>query len=279
MPKATVRIDSLHHYPVKSLGGASLQQSLAAPTGLENDRRWMVINSRGKFVTQRQLPQMGAVKAHVVEGFLKLTHPSQGGCTPTFTESAPKTVKVWKDECQGMPADTATNAWLTHACNSQNALTLVQFDSNFTRPPQKARFDHQSTLFADAAPYLITNIASLEALNTALIAKDEPAVEMVRFRPNIVLSGLEAFTEHQVHVLKHRKSGACFQLVDHCQRCAIITINPHTHQPHPKQSPFKILATLNSMPNNAKAPAFGVNAMLDGEGVFELTVGDEFEAL
>ena len=277
MPRIT--LDSLHIYPVKSLKGLNVPQTRATTDGLLHDREWMVVNENGRFVTQRQLPELGQISARLTQGVLALSHPTKGKIEiPANNAGQIAPVSVWKDECEGVLTNACVGQWLTKTCGSASPLQLVQFAPQFKRPPQQQRFGKHSALFADAAPYLLASTASLKALNERLKTYGEPTVEMIRFRPNLVFSGLPAFAEHTITTLQHEPSGAWFELVDHCQRCSIITIDPATAIPHRAQSPFKTLASLNPMPNNAKAPAFGVNSVLkeaSPEGVV-IKVGDIF---
>jgi uncharacterized protein YcbX len=133
------------------------------------------------------------------------------------------------------------------------------------------------TVFADAAPYLIANQASLDALNRELLEQGKKSVDIRRFRPNIVINGEpEAFAEHTLTTLQRdptqdAPSDYRLSLIDHCQRCVITTIDPDKGARDDDMTVFKTLARINPMPQlpgteqrSKAAPAFAVNALLAG---------------
>ncbi|MBK9468302.1 MAG: MOSC domain-containing protein [Gammaproteobacteria bacterium] len=132
-----------------------------------------------------------------------------------------------------------------------------------------------TTAFADAAPFLVVNIASLQALNAGLAQRGQPAVGIERFRPNIVVDGLDAFREHALSGLQ-RDEGS-FRLCYPCERCAVITVDPALGvRDEPGRAAFATLAMMNPLPGTAK-PLFGINATWQGEDT-SLGVGDVFVA-
>ncbi|HMU66362.1 MAG TPA: MOSC domain-containing protein, partial [Cellvibrionaceae bacterium] len=166
--------------------------------------------------------------------------------------------QVWKTPVQ-VQALAALTDWFALVVPGAS-LRLVQLAA--PRPMLTERFGSSSeTHFADAAPYLVANTASLAALNQALISEGETPVDERRFRANIWLDGITAFTEHQVPVLSLPQGQ--IRMVDHCQRCSVITVDPERGVFCPNAKPFKTLARLNAMPNQPKAPAFGVNAVFE----------------
>lgn len=256
-------IASLTLYPVKSLAGVQVTSVEVTPKGLLGDREWMVIKPNGKMLTQRQAPKMVMVQPRIDGRALTLHHATLGTINVSEPDSSVKvTVKVHGDECEGHPASAEVNEWITRAIGWHQPLTLVKYVKNVARSPGSPdRFGDDATYFADAAPFLVANTESLSKLNQALEAQALPLVDMRHFRPNITVSGLEAFNEHHHALLQ--TEGIVFKLIDHCQRCVMVTVNPDTGENLPKATPFKQLAELNPMPNNDKAPAFGVNAILE----------------
>ncbi|MCR6650818.1 MAG: MOSC domain-containing protein [Cellvibrionaceae bacterium] len=101
---------------------------------------------------------------------------------------------------------------------------------------------------------------------------------MLRFRPNVVFSGLPAFAEHQYQSLRSENGDTVLGLKDHCQRCAVITVDQKTGIASPTQHPFAALAQLNSMPGKPKAPVFGVNTVLVAGNGSEIRCGDQWQA-
>ncbi len=279
-----MQIHALNIYPIKALAGIGLDKALLTAKGLAtplqegllhdrllHDRQWMLINPAGQMVTQRQLPELAMLQPVIEAGQLCLTAPGLPPIAVTGAQAdAPQEPsQVWKTpvQVQALPGLTA---WLAAAVPGAQ-LRLVQLAA--PRPMLTERFGGLSeTHFADAAPYLVANTASLAALNQALINEGQTPVDERRFRANIWLAGLAAFTEHQVPVLNVPQGQ--IRMVDHCQRCSVITVDPERGVFCPNAKPFKTLAGLNAMPNQPKAPAFGVNAVYEEREHNWLAVGD-----
>lgn len=273
----SVLISALWLYPIKSLAGIEVHSATLTQAGLRGDREWMIVDEDGLFVSQRKLPYLATIHpSYTSAGTLQLSDANASRIDVPEPEGDTIQVRIWRDECAGIPASPHINQWLTTAARSPAPLTLVRFDKHSPRPVDQQRFGLFTTHFADAAPLLVANEASLQALNAHLQAQAHLPVDMRRFRPNIVIDGLPPFAEHQ----HKRMCGEAYieiALKDHCQRCSIITIDQTTGEPSRDASPFKQLAQLNSMPGKAKAPAFGVNSVLTaGEGQ-RVRCGDRFE--
>lgn len=271
-----VVITGLHSYPVKSLAGLQLTAAQLEPSGVLGDREWMIVDSEMRFQTQRQLPSLARIVAvPQPDGHLVLrcgssmdvsVHPDKC-CTPV-------TAQIWKDTCAGFMAPKPISQWLTEHAESKNDLHLIYFDKNQRRPVNAQRFGSYHTYFADAAPFLVCNERSLQAVNEALTQQQCSEVDIRRFRPSIVIEGIDAFTEHQYRELHQPEKNITVGLRDHCQRCAVITVNQSTGKRANGGALLKTIASLNPMPNQPKAPAFGVNAvLLTGSGQ-QLAVGD-----
>ncbi len=258
-PHLECEIESLYHYPVKSCAGIALPKALCGPSGIEHDREWMVVDERGMMQTQRKRPDMALIQPRVESDQISLSHPRTGRC-PVALSARSATVSIWKDHVDAAEADDEVGRWLTETLESRTPLRLVRFQTDKHRTPgQPQRFRVQGQHFADAAPLLLSSSASLAALNTHLEEAGIDAVTMSHFRPNIVLKGLPAFSEHQFRLAQHVATGHCFELVDACQRCVMVTVNPDTGERRKDASPFKQLTALNPMPDNPRAPAFGIN--------------------
>jgi uncharacterized protein YcbX len=279
----TMHIDQLFIYPVKSLRGFSVESTTLTPQGLAHDRQWMVINDQNKFITQRKYSQMILIHTAIHNDQLILSKPDQPTLAPLIIDlhKAPPThafdAMVWKDTCQVLDEGLAASRWLSQAIGIDN-LRLVRMAKN-PRPQSKPELlgKETQTYFADAAPFLVTNTASLEQVNQQLITAGHTAVPMENFRPNIVLTGLNAFAEHTVQQLFHPQYQLkhCYP----CQRCIMPTVNIETGERHAQQQPFSLIADINAMPDNPKAPAFGENAiLLKGNGQ-TIRVGDVLDVL
>lgn len=269
---SSVRVAALWIYPVKSLSGTYLASAQLTPAGLAGDREWMLVDHQGRFVTQRQLPQLATLDANWENGQLTLSHRGQSVTVHTEETNTPCTATVWRHECAALMAPDRVNSWINRLLKPNAPMTLVRFDPSYRRTLDPERFGEAHTHFADAAPLLISNQASLETLNGRLADRQEPQVDMRRFRPNIVLSGLPAFAEHRLGSIEGEDFRIAF--IDPCQRCAVITVDQSTGQRHSHGSPLRTLAALNAMPDNPKAPAFGVNSVLQAGAGRTIKVGD-----
>jgi uncharacterized protein YcbX len=279
MPTVTATITGLFIYPVKSLKGIALREAGLTPLGLENDRRWMIVQENGRFVTQREFPALARIRTGLTETGLVL---SMEGMQPTRVpwngrDGEPVSTRVWKDDCEAVDQGEEVGRWLTEALGGSMNLKLVAMRNGFVRSLHKAGVlgNETTTRFADAAPFLVTNEGSLDALNAELESRGLNPVPMNRFRPNIVISGLQPFSEHRTRALSNQ---ACsFSLRYPCERCVVTTIDQQTGERDPDMQPFKTLADINPMPEKPRSPAFGENAVLTrGEGA-RLSVGDTLE--
>ncbi|MBB3169047.1 MOSC N-terminal beta barrel domain-containing protein [Simiduia aestuariiviva] len=279
-----ITVTDLFIYPVKSLRGLRLERASLDIRGLADDRRWMIIDQHQRFVTQRTLPALVTIHTHLTDDGLWLQSPdSECRVSKIFSgDPTPITAHIWSDEVQVLDEGPAVGQWLTEVLKHTSPLRLVRL-SDQPRPRAKPEYlGPAHTVFADMAPLLIANQASLDALNHALVDGTEAPVPMDRFRPNIVLTGLNAFSEHRIARLRH--SDFSLALAYPCERCVVTTVDQTTGQRHPQGEPFPTLTRLNPMPAygsgahakpaNLKAPAFAENAYLTGAERGLLMVGD-----
>lgn len=276
-----IEITGINIYPVKSLKGIALGQATLTPQGLSNDRRWMVVRSNGKFVTQRDLPRLALIHTSLDDLGVTLEMKGHGKTSVPFlsTGGDPVQTKVWGVPCEARDEGEEISRWLTSALESQATLKLVRMAPGFVRPQGKPDQlgENTHTLFADAAPFLVANQASLEALNRELASRGHQQVPMNRFRPNIVVRGLEPFVEHRLGGLF--SSDCRLKFCHPCERCVVTTIDQDTAEKDPGWQPFNTLKEINPMPGKKKpAPAFGQNAILETGDRAVISVGDCLEA-
>jgi uncharacterized protein YcbX len=278
---STLKITGLFIYPIKSMKAIALEQAQLTPMGLLNDRLWMVVRSNGRFVTQRDIPQLALVHTGLNEEGVVLSMPGHGSVTVPFEFADGHRIEtnVWGDVCQTVDQGERISRWLTQALGSESPLRLVRMNPEFSRPQNHAEIfgEETTTVFADAAPFLVANEASLDRLNSELESNSLRRVPMNRFRPNIVVQGLDPFAEHELAGLNadHYQ----LKLRTPCERCVVTTIDQDTAEKDPQRQPFKTLATINPMPGNDKAPAFAQYATLGhGTGQY-MELGDRIEAL
>ncbi len=278
----SAHIEALFIYPVKSLAGVPLQNANLTQSGLKGDRQWAIVKENGQVLTQRELPELALITPNLTDNGITLSHPSGGEIEVSSLkiESEPFDLRVWKDTCSARTASIDAGQWLQNALNYAESLSLVNIAPSTERVFNKPnRFSISGSYFSDAAPYLLANNESLQSLNEHLASQDKSPVDIRHFRPNIVVSGISAFSEHQYKTLKDPSDSFELRLVDHCQRCVMITIDPDTGTRPNKSQPFTELAQINAMPNQPKAPAFGVNSTLTLGNNATVTVGQKLEIL
>lgn len=278
---STLTITGLYIYPVKSMKGIALDRAQLTAKGLLNDRLWMVVNSTGRFVTQRENPRMALIKTSLNDNGVVLSMQGHGSITIPFDirDAKPVETRVWKDTCQTVDQGQEISDWLTQVLTAKTPLHLHRMKPGFQRPLSKAALlgEDTTTNFADGTPFLVANEASLEKLNSVLESSTFAAVPMNRFRPNIVVKGLEPFAEHQLASLSTEtyRLKLCYP----SERCIITTIGQDTAVKDPEGQPFKTLQAINPMPGKPNAPAFAENAVLTHGNLEKIAVGDHLQAV
>ncbi|GAA0818439.1 MOSC domain-containing protein [Colwellia asteriadis] len=262
-----VTVSQLWQYPFKSGKGVSLQTARFDEEGLCGDRRLVALDKNGLFITARKYPQLLQLSCTQVSDGWLLKHPQvSNDCFISANSMNSATIvagKLWRDELQAIDGGHEASAWLSAALGITVTIALWQ---KHARVSGKYQLE---TNFSDAAPLLITTEASLLAASTfANIAPD-----MRRFRPNIVLSGCDAFAEEGWQQLKIGQ--VTFTLLDTCVRCILTTRDPETGTAHPDKQPLRALKQYHT--NEQKQPIFGVNAKLLMPIISnaEITIGDE----
>jgi uncharacterized protein YcbX len=226
-----MRLAGLFIYPVKSLRGCRVKTGAVDPLGLQHDRRFMVVDPGGRFLSQRTLPRMALIATEVRDGVLHLSAPAAGtvavSCEPD--DGAPlRAVSVWSSaELQAEDAGETPSAWLTRFLGTPCRLVRIgpAFHRPVLKPPAGAGTDHV-VAFADGFPFLIVAEASLSALNDRLIAQGEAALPMDRFRPNLVVSGCAPHAEDSW--TRFRIGGIVFRAAGPCARCTVTTTDQET---------------------------------------------------
>jgi uncharacterized protein YcbX len=232
-------------------------------------------------MTQRDLPGLALIHTRLDDTGVTISMDAKGETSIPFTSRGgdPVRTKVWGVPCEAEDEGEEVSRWLTSAMDSDHPLRLVRMAPGFVRPQGKPDElgENTHTIFADAAPFLVANEASLDALNRELASRGLDRVPMNRFRPNIVIRGLEPFGEHRVAGLKHSswKLGFCHP----CERCVVTTIDQHTAEKDPGWQPFKTLRDINPVPGKKPAPAFGQNAILVNGEQAVISVGDQLTVL
>jgi uncharacterized protein len=258
-----LRLQSLHVYPVKSCGGVTLDESLIVETGLEFDRAWMVVDRLGDFVSQRELPRMALVQPTLRASDMVLRAPGMLALHVALdTVHEPATVKVWGDTVRAFEMGDLAAQWFSGFLGS--ALRLVRFDPD-QRRLSNARWAgaiEAQNAFSDGYPILVASSASLDGLNERLQQRGHAAVTMQRFRPNLVLGGLDAHDEdHLDEIAFDTAQGPVrLKLVKPCSRCTIPDVDPATGATG--HAVGDELATYRSDPRLNGAVTFAMNAVI-----------------
>ena len=272
----SARIHQLWVYPVKSCAGVALDQAVLTPTGLEWDRSWMVVDSEGEFVTQRELPRMALIQPSFRMGQLVLRAPGMLALHLALDAAeSPLTVRVWDDTVEAWDMGDLAAQWFSDflgpdAPADLKRLRLARFDPEVKRVCSlKWTGGRESvTQFADGFGVLVTSTASLDGLNARLERAGEVAVDLRRFRPNIVLSGVESHDEDRIGAWRVQAEGgiALLENVKPCARCPIPNIDPATATSSPAVG--DAMQAYRADPRLNGAITFGMNAIvLEGDGL------------
>ncbi len=262
----TMELTQITLYPAKSMGAISLERSLVTSFGLHNDRRWMLVDDAGMFLTQRKFSIMRTIHCRLVDQGVVFTAPDREPLVANFEHLAePMLVQVWRDSVEGLKAPQIASDWFSSLLGVR--CHLVYMPENAFRQVDRTFFDaDQRVGFADGFPFLLISEASLRDLNSRLATP----VGMNRFRPNLVVSGAEAYAEDQ---WKRIRIGTIeFRVVKPCSRCVMTTIDEISGEK--SREP---LETLASYRKNVFGVCFGQNLVHLNAG--ELKLGDRVEVL
>jgi uncharacterized protein YcbX len=265
-------LSELYRYPVKSTANEPLQSIRLDALGLEGDRRWMVVEAaNGRFLTQRLLPQMGRIEARWQDDFhgLRLRAPGMDDLLVSVPgrDDNLRGVIIWRDMLQVPDAGDAAAQWLSTFLGRDVRLVQMpeqrarQVDTAYAEPGEQVHF-------ADGFPLLLIGQGSLDDLS----AKVGRPLEMLRFRPNLVVAGAEPFAEDGWKRI--RIGDVTFKVAKPCARCILTTIDPQTGERDPHRQP---LATLLEYRNVDGEALFGQNLIALNSG--ELRLGMEVEVL
>ena len=261
-------IASLHVYPVKSCRGIDLAEARLTAAGLEWDRRWMVVDGKDRFVTQREIAQLTSISTAIANGRLELS--AAGHSTLVIdanSAGAMRRVRIWRDDCGGIDAGDEAAAWLASVLGG--AFRLMRIDDQLPRlaNPEYAGPRPQPVTFTDGYPVLLTSLESLVELNRRLPAP----IPMNRFRPNIVIEGVAAHAEDAMTSFRFG-GGIVLRGVKHCTRCVNTTTDQFDGRRDGGSEPLKTLRKYR-YDKILRGVTFGQNCVLV-EGVGEmLTVG------
>ena len=261
-----MRVAEIRIYPVKGLRGRPVADAVVEPWGLAGDRRYMVVDETGKFLSQRELPRMAVLEAALRPGGLNLSGPGLGllAVDEPGPEVPSRDVTVWRDRVPARDAGNAAAVWLSAALGRACRLVHMadpaaarQVDPDFSESQDRVSF-------ADGFPVLVTNAASLADLNARLPVP----IPMDRFRTNIAVVEAEAWAEdgwQRLHI-----GPVPFAGTKDCARCAVTTVDQDTGERSPENEPVRTLAQFRRKAGGRII--FGQNLIPRGTG--RIAVGD-----
>ncbi|MBL4823534.1 MAG: YcbX family protein [Colwellia sp.] len=260
MPVVTV--NNLYIYPIKSTMGISLSDANIDALGLAFDRRFVISDSSGQFITARTEPTLCLVATTLTEQGIILSAPNMPTLTLSYKNFSNQyqNVTVWGDEIAAQPCPTAANAWFSDYL--QRPCQLLYFGQASSRVKKSNSDKARELAFADGYPLLLISQASLDDLNQRLVANNQKTVSMAQFRPNIVVNNCLPFAEDGWQYI--RIGDLEFKVSKPCERCIFTTVNPDSGIKDAQQQPLSTLKTYRQTSNGA---------VLFGQNLIPLTTG------
>jgi len=265
-----MKVTELNIYPVKSTRRIALRESEVLPRGLPWDRRWMLVDASGKFITGRQHPRLATVQTQIGDNLLHIHAAGHDSLSLPLVPRERRVVEVtvWKDSVDALLAGKEADDWFTDFLGLDCRLVQMTDDISRGVNPDYGRAGDQVS-FADGFPLLLISEASLADLNSRL---DKP-VEMRRFRPNLVIDGERPYAEDGWQRI--RVGEVEFEGVKNCSRCVFTTIDPDTGEKSPDLEPLRTLSSYRRRPEGGVY--FGQNLIPRSAGV--IRVGDSVTVL
>lgn len=230
-------IERLFVYPVKSCASIELTEALLTEAGLDLDRAWMVVDATGSFLTQRTLPRMALIRPQLKSDEMVLRAPGMLALHVAINiVEEPTKVQVWKDTVPAWDMGAIAAQWFSDFL--RQPCRLVRFDPEYRRLSSMAWTGgvEAPNQFSDGFPLLVASVASMQEFNERLAASGHARVGIERFRPNVVIAGIEPHDEDRVDLLKIEASEGeeiHVQPVKPCARCPIPDIDPATAECSP----------------------------------------------
>jgi uncharacterized protein len=220
-----MEVSGINIYPIKSLGGIQLKNSEVGLKGLKFDRRYVLVDENGVFVSQRSIPEMCLFHTSILEnGFEIINTQNTKKLTIPFEliEGEELMVKVWDDNIRCFVASDDVNDWFSENFGMKLRLCYQPDDSIRNTDPRYSSNENDQTSLSDGYPILIISEESIEELNKQCPEQ----IDIKRFRPNIVIKGLPAFGEDELGRIII--NGVEMLGVKKCARCQVINIDFET---------------------------------------------------
>lgn len=269
-----LQLSEIYIYPVKSLGGIRLKTANITARGLENDRRFMLVDENGRFLSQREHPQLAIFKTEIEAESLKITNKKDGSTLKISLQYSQNheitqllNVQIWDDETSAIEISNEATNWFTEALGIVARLVYMPEESQRKTDAQYSLTGEEITSFSDGYPILIIGQSSLNDLNNRL----ENPVNINRFRPNFVFTDGEPFEEDAWH--EFTVGNVRFFGVKPCARCIMTTIDQETGEKKGKEP----LLTLNKYRKAGNKILFGQNVLISKLGT--VSVGDDVTIL
>ncbi len=260
------RLSQINVFPIKSLGVVRLSQAQITPQGLANDRRWMLVDQQGRFISQRECSQLSQFKVSLGDDTIDVQHRSDRIQLPAQLDSGQQIeVSIWSDQCAGFLADDDVNDWFSEQLSLNCRLVYMGAKHQRLVDPNFSVGDDLVS-FADGFPHLIIGESSLQDLNQRL---PQP-VSMDRFRTNFVFTGGDAYAEDGWR--KIRIGETVMRVVKPCARCTLTTADPETGEKG--KEPLRTLASYRSIDGGVM---FGQNLLHESLG--QVAVGDRIQVM
>jgi uncharacterized protein YcbX len=260
-------VASLTIYPVKSMRGIALTEAEVVERGFRYDRRFMVVDEKRVFLSQREIPRLALIATRIEHGALLMTLPDNTSVSlPLEPKHAERiTVRIWNDSVEATAVDSTLDERLSNFLGTRCRLVYMP-DDVVRRVSTRYARTNEHTSFADGFPFLLIAQASLDDLNSRL----ERPLRMDRFRPNIVVEGTEPFAEDRWKQI--RVGGVVFRVAKPCARCVTTTVDQQTGEKGAE--PLRTLARYRTVNGNI---LFGQNLIHEGTGT--IRINDAVEVL
>jgi uncharacterized protein len=263
-------LSEINIYPVKSLKGISLNEAMVEDRGLRHDRRWMLVDEKNQFLTQREFPVMARISVAFESDRFKVGIDDRSLEVPLNPSTDEfHTAKIWASTARSEFYPGEVDRWFSEALGTECRLAAMPEGAHReVNPVYAVRRFKDAVSFADGYPFMVLTEASLDDLNSRL-AKPVP---MNRFRPNFVVADAEAFAEDTWKII--RIGATVFHVVKPSERCVITTID----QDRGEKTGNEPLRTLSIYRNFKGKVLFGQNLIAENAGGI-VKVGDTLQVL
>jgi uncharacterized protein len=262
-----LNVSKLFIYPIKSLGGISLDSAEVTDRGFRYDRRWMLVDVNNEFLTQREFAHMALFNVQLEDNGLLVQHKKNGSSILVpFDAVGPKySVQVWSDVCKAIEVSHEINEWFSEMLLMKCKLVYMP-DETKRRVDSRYASNKEITSFSDAYPFMVIGQSSLDDLNNKL----EEELPINRFRPSIVFTGGAPFEEDRLAHFTINQIN--FYGVKLCARCVVTTINQD--EAIKGKEPLHTLSAYRKWNNKIY---FGQNLVHSGKGT--ISVGDSINMI